>query len=162
MMPDLGNRTNYKHAAVQDISPGADENEIGKALDWIIERCHEIGETHDPTKCYKPPNDQSKHHCPIWLETFLLKYFATNIADFIGWQILARPFDIYFTPIDSEQSEQLIYKAVFIQDGLKGMKFTGMTQKQEDQLSEFMYRLVAQASRTHTYVRLSPSILTSQ
>lgn len=154
-MSDLGNRVNYKHNLVQELSPGAEKNEIGKAIDWILERCYELGITHDPSKCWNPPDNQSKHACPIWRETFSLKFCASQIAECSGWQIMAAPFDIYYTKLDSEQSEHLIHKAVFIQDSIRAMDQKGLSKKNLNKARKLASRLVEKAARTHAYVHLA-------
>lgn len=156
-MDDLRNRTNYKHAMIQRLSPGADSNEIGKALDWIIERCHEIGVTHNPLKCWQPPDDRRAHYCPIWVETYLLQNYALRIAEIIDWKVLACPFDIYYTELDPKQSEHLIHEAVFLQDNIKSIHGNELTEKENSKLSTFASGLVERAGRTHAFVHLAGS-----
>lgn len=154
-MGDLQNRTDYKHATVQLLSPGADRNVPGKAIDWIIERCHEIGVTHDPTKCWIPPNDQQGHFCKIRGEADQLSAIASSIAKTIGWEVLANPFDIYYTDIDPTQSEYMIYKAVLIQESLQSNDLKFIFNKKYLELLRQTSRLVEQAGRVHAYVLLS-------
>ena len=153
-MSDLSNRRNYQHPLAQEVFPGAHESEIGKAIDWIIERCYEIGVTHYPMECGNRPNKQKEHACHIWLATYSLQQCAICIAELIEWKIAALPFDI-FGELDLEQSEHLIHKAVLIQNSIKAREWKGMSKKNRNQLDKLSSRLVEQAARTHAYVRLA-------
>ena len=154
-MSDLGNRRNYQHQFSREFFPGASENEAGKAIDWIIERCYELGVTHDPSKCWKPPDSQSKHKCRIWLATYSLQNCALQIAELICWKVGALPFDIPNTALDLEQSEHLIHKAVFIHDSIRTMDHKGLSKKNLNTAKDLTSGLVEKAARIHAYVRLA-------
>ena len=65
------------------------------------------------------------------------------------------PFDVYYTEIDSELSEYIIYYAVFIQNRLQSNDLKDIFNEKYLELLRLTSRLVEHADRAHAYVHVA-------